>query len=89
MPARPGDDALLRPSYAGKSILDVLWEDLLRCVDQLMSDDNDWSESDRARCQGRAEGVAWSIAVMTQYPRKPDINTVKQEAMERWDRERG
>jgi hypothetical protein len=90
MPARPGDAELLRPKYAGRSIIEVLWEDLISCIDKLMESDDYYDDDsgwDRTRTEGRAEGVAWSLAVMIQSPRTPDINLIKAEAMERWKAE--
>ena len=84
MPAREGDAELLRPKR-GASLLDTMWEDLVSCIDRLMKrEDLDMSESDAIRLQGRAEGVAWCLAVMTQSPRPIDINMIKVEAMDRW-----
>jgi hypothetical protein len=87
MPRRPGDEELLRPKYAGRSIIEILWEDLIACIDKLMESDDYYDDDsgwDRTRTEGRAEGVAWSLAVMIQSPRMPDINLIKAEAMERW-----
>lgn len=73
---------------AGRSLIEELWEELDRVVDSLMVHDlhgSDWSKVDHARVQGRAEGIAYSIAVLTQSPRTPDINVVREEAMERWE----
>lgn len=77
----------------GPRLLDVLWKDLMSCVEKLMEDQlnslaaPDWAVEDRIRCQGRAEGVAYCIAVLTQSPHPVDINTIKAEAMERWEAE--
>lgn len=90
MPRRDGDDDLLRPVRNGGTLLDVMWEDLIGCIDALMSDRDglvEWSDEDRFRCQGRAEGVAWCIAVLTQSPRPVNIAAIKDEAMERWESE--
>jgi hypothetical protein len=71
---------------AGKSILEILWEDLMATLDTLMnSEDLVIDDPDLNRTKGRAEGVAWSIAVMTHSPRTPDINLIKAEAMEKWE----
>lgn len=91
MPKREGDDELLRPKRTGGTLLDQMWDDLMRCIDTLMSDREglvEWTDEDRIRCQGRAEGVAWCIAVLTQSPRPVNVSAIKEEAMERWDLER-
>lgn len=65
-----------------------MWDDLIRTIDDLMHDDEYWADDsgwDRSRTAGRAEGVAWCIAVLTQSPGDVDINTIKAEAMERWE----
>lgn len=90
MPKRDGDDALLATKRTGRTLLDIMWEDLIRCIDMLMSDKEDlvdWTDEDRIRCQGRAEGVAYCIAVMTQTPKPINISLIKEEAMERWEAE--
>lgn len=72
----------------GPTLLDRMWDDLIRTIDDLMHDDEYWDDDsgwDRSRTAGRAEGVAWCIAVLTQSPGEPDINTIKAEAMERWE----
>jgi hypothetical protein len=85
MPARTGDAEMLRPKR-GQSLLETMWADLVSCIDTLMNKDElEWAFPDSLpRLQGRAEGVAWCIAVLTQSPRIIDIEKVKIEAMERW-----
>ena len=86
MPARPGDDDLLLPVRNGGTLLDIMWNDLLDCITQLnethkvLMDDLEISH-----LKGRATSVAWCIAVLTQSPRRIDINEIKDEAMERWE----
>lgn len=89
MPRRPGDDALLAIKKGG-TLLDVMWEELINLVGQLMEDDeyyDDDSGWDRGWTSGRATGVAWCIAVLTQSPRPINIEAIKEEAMERWEAE--
>ena len=86
MPARKGDAELLKPKR-GASLLDTMWADLIACIDMLMQPDDYYDDDDgwdRVRMEGRAEGVAWCIAVLTQSPRPIDINIIKVEAMDRW-----
>lgn len=86
MPRRAGDAELLAPVKSGGTLLDVMWEDLLNCIDDLMkAGELEWSDEDRIRCQGRAEGVAWCIAVLTQSPRPINITAIKDEAMQKWE----
>lgn len=85
MPTRPGDDGLLNSQRRGNTLLSVIWNELDRCIDVLMHGSPDLFPFEDARLKGRAEGVAWCIAVLTQSPRPIDINAVKAEAMERWE----
>ena len=79
---------LLRAAYAsagssmcgGKTILELLWDELDAIMDRLMSD----GEAEDGRDPGRAEGVAYCIAVM-QNPYLPNIDAVREQAMERWE----
>lgn len=76
------------PVEPGKTLLDIMWEDLLACISNLMdSQDLVIDDPDLNRLKGRAEGIAWCIAVLTQSPRPVDINAIKEEAMERWEAE--
>lgn len=78
---------LFAPEPRKRTLQDIMWEDLLSCIDQLMEDDDyyeDDSAWDRTRCEGRAEGVAWCLAVLIQSPGRIDINRIKEEAMDRW-----
>lgn len=72
-PLRPASQAC-----SGKSILELLWEELDRIVERIMADAGD--EDDK----GRALGTAYSIAVI-QNPYRPNIEAVRREAMERWE----
>jgi hypothetical protein len=92
MPRREGDEDLLRPapSQGGRTLLSIMWEDLMACIRDLMDKDSlDLTDDNPElnRRKGRAEGVAWCIAVLTHSPRTPDINLIKAEAMERWEAE--
>lgn len=86
MPARIGDEEILRPKRTGQSLLDIMWGDLIACIDTLMdSQDLVIDDPELNRLKGRAEGVAWCIAVLSQSPRPIDVNLIKAEAMERWN----
>lgn len=69
------------PVEAGRSIGEKLWEELDRIVERLMSGE----EADDGRDPGRAEGVAFCIAVLTHSPGEANIERVRAEAMERWE----
>lgn len=64
----------------GKTILELLWEELDAIMDRLMTG----AEADDERDPGRAEGVAYSIAVM-QNPYLPNVDNVREQAMQRWE----
>lgn len=64
----------------GKTILELLWDELDSIMERLMTG----TEADDERDPGRAEGVAYAIAVM-QNPYLPSIDAVREKAMERWE----
>lgn len=64
---------------AGKSILETLWEELDTIVDRILSG----TPAKDGRDPGRAEGVAYCIAVF-QNPYMPNLESVREEATERW-----
>ena len=85
------------PGKPGRSILEQIWEELDATMDRLRSDGvpdpdpamsvgaainagKDWGEE-----RGRAQGVAFAIAVMTN-PYAPDVPKIKAEARKRWER---
>lgn len=79
---------LLRAAYVqaggstcgGKTILELLWGELDAVMDRLMTG----GAAEDGRDPGRAEGVAFAIAVM-QNPYLPNIDAVREQAMERWE----
>lgn len=83
------------PSCAGKSLLELLREEMDTVIDRLMSDDRPdpdvepdalspsmWLEYGEER--GQAQGLAYAIAVI-ENPYQVDVPRVKDEAMERWE----
>lgn len=64
---------------AGKSILEMLWEELDAIVDRIMTE----QDSEDGRDPGRAEGVAYCIAVFTN-PYLPNLDAIREQAMDRW-----
>ena len=75
-------------SCAGRSLLEMLWEELDSLVDHLyMEDDPEPGDPDSVfqeygKLQGRAHGVSYAIAVIMN-PYKPDLPAIKQEATDR------
>jgi hypothetical protein len=72
-PLRPASQAC-----RGKSILEMLWEELDAIVERLMA--GAASEEDK----GRAQGVAYAIAVI-ENPYLPSVERIREEAMDRWE----
>ena len=71
----------LRPASQvchGKSILEMLWEELDTIVERLMA------KVEHEDDVGRAQGVAYAIAVI-ENPYHVDIERVRAEAMDRWE----
>lgn len=64
---------------AGMSILELTWDRLMSVMDRLMTG----TEAEDGRDPGRAEGLAYAIAVMSN-PYLPNIDTVREVAVERW-----
>jgi len=62
----------------GKSLYEMMWEELDAIVERLMA--GAASEEDK----GRAQGVAFCIATV-QNPYRPNIEAVREEAMRRWE----
>lgn len=67
---------------AGKSVYEQLWEELMAIMERLMTG----QEAEDGRDPGRAEGVAHALAVFTN-PYLPNIEAIRDEAMERWENE--
>lgn len=64
---------------AGKSLVEIMWDELDHLVDNLM---DDGSEAGDGLDKGRADGVAFCIALITN-PYYPNVPAVKAEAMDR------
>lgn len=75
---------MAREISQGPSILELLWQELMSVCDRLYTG----AEAEDGRDPGRAEGVAFAIAVMTN-PYKPDIEEVRAEVARRWKEEQG
>jgi hypothetical protein len=65
---------------SGKSLLELMWEELDAIVDRLLAE----AEAEDGRDPGRAEGVAFCIALVTS-PYAPNVDAVRRLAMERRD----
>lgn len=66
----------------GETILELLWRELMVVYERLMTR----TGADDLRDPGRAEGLAYAIAVM-QNPYLPNIDNVREQAAERWENE--
>lgn len=69
---------------AGKSILELLWDELMTVLDRLMTE----GTAEDGKDPGRAEGLAYAIAVMSN-PYLPNVDSVREQAMDRWYEENG
>lgn len=76
-------------AHAGKSILEMLWDELDAAYDRLMADGGaasaaveDWQAW--GRDQGVAHGLAHAVAIMTN-PYRVDLPAIKAQAHERWE----
>lgn len=67
----------------GETILELLWRELMVVIDRLMSDGQ---QSGDGKDPGRAEGIAYAIAIM-QNPYRPSVDDVREQAMARWEEE--
>lgn len=66
-------------SCGGKSIREMLEDELDTIVERIMTD----CEAEDGRDPGRAEGVAYALAVFLN-PYLPNIDAVREAAMDRW-----
>lgn len=66
-------------SCMGKSVTELLWEELDRIVDRLMTG----QEAEDGKDAGRAEGTAYALAVF-QNPYRPNLDKIREEATDRW-----
>jgi hypothetical protein len=62
----------------GKSLFEMLWEELDAIVERIMAEAADEHDV------GKAQGVAFAIATI-QNPYRPSIEAVRAEAMRRWE----
>lgn len=79
---------LLRAAFAnaggehcgGKSLYEMVWDELMAITDRLMTDSA--AEDD----VGAARGIAYVLAIM-QNPYRPNVEAIKEQAMDRWEEE--
>ena len=64
----------------GKSILEMLWDELDGIVERLQAG----AEAEDGNDVGRAQGVAYAIAVI-ENPYHVDMERIRAEAMDRWE----
>jgi hypothetical protein len=81
-------NSVLRP-WAGRRLVDMLWEELDSITDRLMRDapedswgDEEWNSYNQD--VGAARGIAYCIAIITN-PYNPSIDAIREIAMERYE----
>lgn len=67
-------------SCAGKSIQELMWDELMAVYERLVTG----AEAADGRDPGRAEGMAAMLAIV-QNPYKPNIDLIREQAAQRWD----
>ena len=65
---------------AGKSIQELVMDELLTVLDRLMGDEPE------ERDPGRAEGLAMALAIF-QNPYRPNVDAIREQAMDIWEAE--
>lgn len=78
--ARNDFDGKVTLQYAGRSIQDMLWEELFAIYERLVTKVSANPDIDK----GQAQGVAFAIATM-RNPHRPDVIAVSIELKERWN----
>lgn len=69
-------------SCGGKTLYEMVWDELMVVMDRLMTG----AQAEDGRDPGRAEGIAFCLAVM-QNPYLPNIDAVREQAMDKWESE--
>jgi hypothetical protein len=69
-------------SCGGKTLYDMMWDEMMVVTDRLIGAGEDKDPDD----VGAARSLAWVIAVM-QNPYLPNVDSVREQVMERWERE--
>lgn len=65
---------------AGRSIIEMLWEEMDRVYGRLMAGEGARAKGDK----GYARGLAYGLALMTN-PYKVDVEAIRDAAHERWE----
>lgn len=65
---------------AGKSIIEIVWEEMDVVYGRLMAGEGAKAKGDK----GRAGGLAYALAVLTN-PYRVDVETVRMQAHARWE----
>lgn len=86
-----------RPSCGGKSIIELIWDELMKEYEQALADAKALKNAedhgnplkdehllDIGQTRGRAQGFATAIAIITN-PYAPNVDAIRQEAKERWE----
>ena len=85
---RPAGEAIIEAlhgalhPWAGRSIIDHLWEALDEAMEPLLDGDGEPTDTQR----GYARGLATALAVMYN-PLAPNVDAVRETAIERWEME--
>lgn len=78
--AHAHEEEPMAPQYAGKSLIEMIWDQLDEVMDRLM--DGSAEETDK----GKAFGIATSLAILRNpYDVPAALEAVRAEAMERWE----
>ena len=70
-------------SCAGRSLLEIIEDELDDSFDALMDKDNGYDEETLNKAKGRAEGLTFAIAII-KGPYAPNIDAIKGQAVERY-----
>jgi hypothetical protein len=73
-----------RPDCAGKSLLEMLWDQLMGCYVELMEVDWENPVDDDIRLQGHTLGLAEAISIIVNSY-APNVDAVRAEAAERYE----
>lgn len=65
---------------AGRSIIEMIWEEMDAVYGRLMAGDGAKAKGDK----GYARGLAHALAIMTN-PYQPNIEAIREQAHERWE----
>lgn len=74
-----------QPDCGGKSLIQMIWDELDQVMDRLLAEELHLDDEGRTNVdRGRAHGLAISLSILLN-PYNPSIDTIRAEAMERWN----